>query len=230
MTSQDNSIQLSVILPVYNKQNSINLVISTIKQVIEEDLSNINYEIICVDDCSIDDSFQLLTRISDSHLTIKQHDKNQGQLKAIETGLKFSKGDIIAIYSCDMQNSFHTIPFLYKAVQNGYDLAVGYRAIRSDSGFVVMFSKIFFKIISMFENKMPEGGFDYGLFNSRLKEKLLHKDFSKIFLQLEVLRLSEQTYYLPTERIIDKFDKSSWTMLRRVFYAIKTLKYLINSK
>ncbi len=224
------TIKLSIILPVYNKQNSIAHVLSTIKKVIGNDLHTINYEIICVDDCSTDESLQILNTISDPFIKIIGHQKNQGQLKAIETGLKFSKSETIAIYSCDMQNSFHTIPLLYNAIQDGYDLAVGYRAVRSDSGFVVLLSRMFFKILSLFEKKMPEGGFDYGLFNESIKKKLLQKDFSNIFLQLEALRVSKQTFYLPTERIIDKFDKSSWTMLRRVFYAFKTLKYLYKNK
>ncbi len=230
MVLNQNNVQLSVILPVYNKQYSINLVISTIKQVIEKDLGLNNYEIICVDDFSNDDSLQILNSIFDPFVVLKYHDKNQGQLKAIETGLKVCKGEVIAIYSCDMQNSFHTIPLLYWAIQDGHDLAVGYRAVRSDRGFVVFLSKIFFKIISLFEEKMPEGGFDYGLFNAGIKNKLLKKNFSKIFLQLEALRISNKTFYLPTERINDKFDKSSWTMLARLSYAFKTLKYFIKTK
>ena len=103
---------------------------------------------------------------------------------------------------------------------------MGYRAIRSDNGFVVLLSKIFFRLLSVFESKMPSGGFDFGLFNYQVWQSLVSKDFDTIFLQLEALRVSRKTYYLPTERKNDNFDKSSWTIGSKVRYASRIVKYI----
>ncbi len=151
------SIQLSVILPVYNKQHSIIVIAGLIKKLIEIDLGIDGYEIVYVDDCSTDDSLRILKEIKDEHIVVLEHKKNGGQLKAIETGLKAARGKVFAIYSCDMQNSFETIVPLYKAIAGGSDVAVGYRATRSDTGFGVLLSKLFFSILSAFEPQMPKG-------------------------------------------------------------------------
>jgi glycosyltransferase involved in cell wall biosynthesis len=218
--------RLSVILPVYNKQNSIVFVATQIKDVIEKELHLFDYEIIYVDDFSTDGSYNMLRRVVDSHTLIFSHHKNLGQLKAIETGLRSATGEIFAIYSCDMQNSFRTIVPLYNAIEEGYDLAIGYRALRSDTGFGVLMSKVFFGLLSLIEKKMPKGGFDYGLFNKHIYNSLIQKDFNSIFMQLETLYLSRSTYYLPAERINDTFDKSSWPVGRKFRYASQIFRYL----
>lgn len=226
MSDTKTGCQLSVILPVYNKQNSIPLIARVLKKIMEEDLKVSTYEIIYVDDNSTDNSWMLLQSIKDEHTKILRHDHNKGQVKAIETGLRAATGGVLAVYSCDMQNSFETIVPLYQAIATGYELAVGYRAVRSDSGMGVILSKLFFGLLSLFNSKMPKGGFDYGLFNQRICQALLTKNFDTVFIQLEVLRLSNNTYYLPTERINDTFDKSSWTFGSKLKYAVRVFSYV----
>lgn len=226
MNKTETGCLLSVILPVYNKQNSIPVITQLLKKIIEGELRIFDYEIIYVDDNSTDNSLSILESIQNEHTRILHHPHNQGQVKAIETGLRAATGKVLAVYSCDMQNSFETIVPLYQALANGYELAVGYRAVRSDSGLGVLMSKLFFGLLSVVNKKMPSGGFDYGLFNQRICRGLLAKDFNGVFIQLEVLRLSNKTYYLPTERINDTFDKSSWTFGSKLKYAIRAFSYV----
>ncbi len=223
-------VRLSVVLPVYNKQNSITVIAGLLKRIIEKDLNIKRYEVIYVDDCSTDNSLQILQQMKDEHVVVIKHAKNMGQVRAIETGLKAATGNLFAVYSCDMQNSFETIIPLFNAIAEGNDLAAGYRATRSDTGLGVLFSKAFFGLLSLFEPKMPRGGFDFCLMNNYLYQQLIKNDFDKVFLQLEVLHLSRKTYFLPSERINDTFDKSSWTFISRVKYAHKSLKYIIKRK
>ena len=86
---------------------------------------------------------------------------------------------------------------------------------------------MFFGLVSVLESRMPRGGFDYGVFNSRVHKEFMKKNFDTVFLQVEGLRISNKTYYLPAERVNDKFDKSSWTILGRLSYAYKIFKYFI---
>ena len=220
-------IELSIILPVFNKKNSIEHVITQIETIIAKSPRIASYEIICIDDCSTDESLAVLKKLSSKHLVLIELIKNQGQLRAVEIGLKQANGEITAIYSCDLQNPFQTIPVLFDAIKKGHNAAIGFRSKRSDSGFDVIMSKVFFKIVSLFERKMPAGGFDFVLLDQEVKTQLLTKDFSKIFLQIEILRSSRNTYFLPTERINDNFDKSSWTLKAKLNYALKAFKYLI---
>lgn len=220
------AVSLSIILPVYNKQNSIPIVYEKLFSTLEVELKLKHYEIIFVDDCSTDRSYQILKSIESNSVKVYKHNSNLGQLNAIETGLKYANGNVISIYSCDIQNPFETILPLYNAIISGYELAIGYRAKRSDTGVNVLFSKIFFTLISFFDKRIPSGGFDFGMFNSRIHRELLSKDFNNIFLQMEVLDLSKKTFYLPIERVIDSYDKSSWSFKDRLFYALRAFKYI----
>jgi len=93
-------IKLSVIIPVYNEEKTIRKVIDKVKKV---KLKNISKEIVVVDDCSKDNTKNILKNINDISLKILFHKKNVGKGSAIKTGLKSSTGDIILIQDADLE-------------------------------------------------------------------------------------------------------------------------------
>lgn len=93
-------IKLSVIIPVYNEEKTIKKIIDKVKKT---QLENIAKEIIVIDDCSIDNTRNILKNIDDKTLKILFHKKNMGKGAAIRTGIKNSTGDIIIIQDADME-------------------------------------------------------------------------------------------------------------------------------
>jgi glycosyltransferase involved in cell wall biosynthesis len=224
----EEEVKLSVILAVYNKQNSIIPVFNLLVSTIEEQIGIKEYELIFVDDASKDNSQEILKQLSSNpKAVIVSHAKNLGQLKTLETGLKKAKGNVIVISSCDLQNPLDQSAALYRAVESGYDSAIAYRSSRAERGITSFVSAIFLRMVSSLFPKFPKGGFDFAAINSAVRKKLLEKDFDKIFLQLEILKIAERVYQIPVVRNADHLDHSGWTTTRRVSYAFKALRFII---
>jgi glycosyltransferase involved in cell wall biosynthesis len=94
-------MKLSVVVPVYNEENSIAMVIDAIKKV----NLNIEKEIIVVDDGSKDGTWRILNSIkeADSAIKIFRHEKNRGKGAALKTGFNNVTGDIVIIQDADLE-------------------------------------------------------------------------------------------------------------------------------
>jgi len=98
-----NSFKLSIIIPCYNEQNTIEKIIS---KVIESLLNYqfTNYEIIIVDDFSVDGTRDKLKKFeSEDNIKVVLHDNNQGKGAAIQTAIKHVTGDITLIQDADLE-------------------------------------------------------------------------------------------------------------------------------
>ena len=93
-------LKLSVIIPVYNEENTIKRIIDKVKKV---KLSGIKKEIIIVDDFSSDNTRNILKNIKDRAIKIFFHKTNIGKGAAIRTGLRNCTGDIILIQDADLE-------------------------------------------------------------------------------------------------------------------------------
>jgi glycosyltransferase involved in cell wall biosynthesis len=94
-----------------------------------------SYEILFVDDGSIDDSFALLERIAaaDPHVKVVRLKRNFGQSAAMQAGIDWSHGDVVITLDGDLQNDPADIPMLLDKLADGYDAVLGQRAKRQDN-------------------------------------------------------------------------------------------------
>lgn len=122
---------ISVIIPLYNEEENI--------QILHERLSDVlislkeEYEIIYVDDGSIDKTPEYLEQIqsSDRHVVVISLRRNFGQTAAFAAGFDFSRGDIVITMDGDLQNDPKDIPKLLELIKD-YDLVSGWRKDRKD--------------------------------------------------------------------------------------------------
>ena len=121
-TQQINSdLLISVIIPVYNEENSI-------KEVIERIPNHLNYEIILVDDGSTDNSLEKVKVINNKYIKVVKHKSNKGYGAAILTGIKSATGDIIVTMDSDGQHCPEEIPNIINPILNKkVDIVVGSR-------------------------------------------------------------------------------------------------------
>lgn len=126
-------MNLSVVVPVYNEEECLELLTREVISVIQP-LGN-DYEIIIVDDGSTDRTFPILSNIHAHNPQIKvlSLKRNFGQTAAIAAGIAYAKGDVIVFMDGDGQNDPKDIPMMLDKIREGFDLVSGWRYHRKDS-------------------------------------------------------------------------------------------------
>ena len=129
----ENSTYLSVIVPVYNEEESIQPLHQKISKILEQ--QSFSYEIVYVEDGSRDETFSQLNRIADNdpHVCIVRFRRNFGQTAAISAGITHSKGEVLVFMDGDLQNDPLDIPRLLAKLDEGYDVVSGWRKHRQDA-------------------------------------------------------------------------------------------------
>ena len=130
--STPHSLDLSVVVPLYNEVESLPRLIAAIETSLNP--TELHYEIVCVDDGSRDGTADLLKQlaIEHDHLSAVLLRRNYGQTPAMAAGFKLAKGRVIVTMDGDLQNDPADIPILYAKLQEGYDLVSGWRKNRQD--------------------------------------------------------------------------------------------------
>ncbi len=99
---------VSIIMPVYNEEATIGEAIKAVLNV------PCNIELIVVDDCSTDNTRNILKDFNSPKVRSVFHDRNIGKGGALRTGIKLSTGDIVAIQDADLEYDPQEIPRLHK--------------------------------------------------------------------------------------------------------------------
>jgi glycosyltransferase involved in cell wall biosynthesis len=124
---------LSVVIPIHNEEPSILPLYDRLTAVLETVQKP--YEIIAVDDASTDRSFDLLANLveTDARLKVIRLRRNFGQTAALSAGFDEAQGSVIISLDGDLQHAPEDIPALLAKIEEGYDIASGWRKDRVDS-------------------------------------------------------------------------------------------------
>lgn len=185
----NNEIQLSVVLPVYNEENNIVKLCNEITDVLEC-MNLAPYEIIFVNDGSIDNSLNLIKELSKSNRRIKYLDfsRNFGHQIAITAGIEFSKGNKVVIMDSDFQDPPSLIPELFNKMEEGYDVVYAKRASRKgESVFKKITAKIFYRLLSLItRSTIPVDTGDFRIINRKVAEVLKSMPEQQKFLRGQI--------------------------------------------
>lgn len=127
-------MSLSIVIPLYNEEENIRVLHDRLKGVL--DRLGMEYEIIYIDDGSIDNTLSILEEIQagDPTVMILSFRRNFGQTAAFAAGFDFARGDIVVTMDGDLQNDPEDIPKLLKLIETN-DLVSGWRKKRQDPFF-----------------------------------------------------------------------------------------------
>jgi len=125
-------MKISVIIPVYNEEESIPALYGELKDVIDQEPWDA--EILMVDDGSTDQSPKIISQIADedSRVRLVRFARNFGQTAAMLAGIDHAVGDVIVPMDADLQNDPNDIPRLIEQIEAGYDVVSGWRKHRKD--------------------------------------------------------------------------------------------------
>src|SRR5271163_3754283 len=124
---------LSIVIPIHNEEPSILPLYDRLTAVLER--MRKPYEIIFVDDASTVRSFELLANLveTDARLKVIRLRRNFGQTAALSAGFHESKGEVIIAMDGDLQHAPEDIPALLRKIDEGFDIASGWRKDRVDN-------------------------------------------------------------------------------------------------
>lgn len=127
-------MDISVLIPLYNEAESLPSLYEWIVRVLRE--HQLSYEVLFVNDGSIDESWQVIKRIQakDENVHGICFRRNYGKSAALHCGFQLVKGDVVITMDADLQDSPDEIPALYKMIkEDGYDLVSGWKQKRYDN-------------------------------------------------------------------------------------------------
>lgn len=133
MLPQRDSVQYSVVVPLYQEQQNIVRLYEGIREVMEPLCRS--YECVFVDDGSSDGSAALLREISavDSRVSVIRLRRNSGKSAALHAGFNIARGEFIITMDGDLQHSPSDIPAFIEKLEEGYDIVCGRRMVREES-------------------------------------------------------------------------------------------------
>ncbi|KAF0129097.1 MAG: glycosyl transferase family protein [Bacteroidetes bacterium] len=164
---------LSVVSPVYRAEKILPILIQRISDAAM--LITSDFEIILVDDCSPDNSWQVIEMLAKENKSVKaiKLSRNFGQHYAITAGLDHAKGEWIVVMDCDLQDRPEEIPLLFNKAQEGFDIVLARRSNRKDKLLKRLFSKYFYKLLSYLTgSKQDESVANFGIYHQRVNEAI----------------------------------------------------------
>ncbi|MEO0226185.1 MAG: glycosyltransferase family 2 protein [candidate division WOR-3 bacterium] len=129
-------MKISVIVPAYNEVENIPHLVKLFREFNERQKEK--YEVIIVDDGSTDGTYDKVRELTEgiSWIKVVQHKRNLGKTEALSSGAKVSTGEVLVIYDADMQYDIDDIPRLLKLIEDGADVATGWKTGDYEKKFV----------------------------------------------------------------------------------------------
>ncbi|NNC45813.1 MAG: glycosyltransferase [Winogradskyella sp.] len=127
-------MQISVVIPLLNEEESLNELYDWIVSVMQS--NRFSYEILFIDDGSTDNSWNIITQLSQKNSNVKglKFQKNFGKSQALHAGFDKAEGDVVITMDADLQDNPEEIPELYVMItKDGFDMVSGWKKKRYDS-------------------------------------------------------------------------------------------------
>lgn len=170
---------LSIVVPVWNEQETIPVFLETMNKVHHESLSEYMFEYWFIDDGSIDDTLKVLRSQqlkNPEEVHYLSFSRNFGKEAGLYAGLEQATGEYVAVMDVDLQDPPELLPDMVNGVSSGEWDAVGTRRITrvGEPPIRTFFSKLFYKVINhISDTQIVEGARDYRVMSRQMVDSLL---------------------------------------------------------
>jgi len=214
-------MKLSLIIPCYNEEETIDLMYNEIVKILGE---NEEMEIIFVNDGSKDKTLIEIVKLTENDKRVKyvSFSRNFGKEAAMFAGMKYSKGDYICILDSDLQHPPSMIPEMINALDNeGYDVAAARRIDRTgEAVFKSFFSRKFYNVINKLADvKIKEGAQDFRVMKRIVVESILNMPEYFRFSKGIFSWVGFKTKWFPHENVDRPAGKSKFNTFKLFKYA-----------
>ncbi len=209
--------KLSIVIPVYYNSDTLEALYEDLKAKVLPKLED--YEIVCVDDGSGDNSWEVMNalREKDPKIRCVRLSRNFGEHSALLAGLSVCTGDCAVTKQADLQEDSTLILEMLESWKKGNKVVLAARKERKENPVKVFFANRYYSLIRKMVNKnMPAGGCDGYLIDRKAIEVLKLMDEKNSSLTLQVMWIGFQTdviYYVRQDREV---GKSRWTLSKKI--------------
>ena len=180
--------ELTIIVPFYNEEETVLDFCERTVAVLHK--MQKNFELILVDDGSVDGTLQAMERAAALHQNVHfiSFTRNFGHQAALFAGIKAATGQHLVLIDGDLQDPPELIPSLYEKMSEGYDVVYAKRKSRSGESFLKKISASFFyRLLRKITNvNIPLDTGDFRIFNKQVATELLKMKDHRKFLRGQI--------------------------------------------
>jgi glycosyltransferase involved in cell wall biosynthesis len=177
---------LSIIVSMYNEEDSLDMFFKTIEKTLVK-LKKYTYEIICIDDGSVDKTYSILEKYAkeDECIKVIKFSRNFGKEYGVMAGLRFCSGRAAIPMDVDLQDPPELILDFVKKWEEGYDMVYGIRCDRGSDTFLKRWTaKLFYKTYNlMTKSPIPYNAGDYRLIDRKVINAILSLTERNVFMK-----------------------------------------------
>lgn len=203
--------KISIVVPCYNEEENVVPMGMALSKVMQDKLSSYDYEIIFIDNCSSDNTRNLLVEICGKDKKIKAifNAKNFGPMNSPYYGLCQAQGDCAILFCCDFQDPIELIPQMVSEWENGYKLVCCIKTTSKENRLMRFMRTIYYKLIRMMSNtEQIEHFTGFGLYDKSFLDILKNLNDPTPFLRGIVAELGFMRKEIPYEQQKRKAGKS----------------------
>lgn len=216
------NIKISVVSPVYKAEKIVDELVKRISEEVSQ--ITVDYEIILVEDCGGDKSWERIVENCKNNIRVKgiKLSRNFGQHYAISAGLMEATGNIIVIMDCDLQDDPAHIRKLYEEFKKGYDVVFTKRIARKHSLFKSLTAKIYNSLFALFADKNYDlNAGSLTMISRRVRDEFAKlKDQDRLYIQL-IKWIGFSSTYVSVEHRERYEGKSTYSISKLFFTAIQ---------
>ncbi|WP_413498995.1 undecaprenyl-phosphate 4-deoxy-4-formamido-L-arabinose transferase [Buttiauxella gaviniae] len=210
--------KVSVVIPIYNEQESIPELIRRTTAACET--LGKDYEILLVDDGSSDESASMLNdaaQLPGSHIVAVLLNRNYGQHNAIMAGFSHVTGDLIVTLDADLQNPPEEIPRLVAKADEGYDVVGTVRQNRQDTWFRKRASRLINRLIQSTTGKaMGDYGCMLRAYRRHIIDAMLNCHERSTFIPILANTFARKATEIPVHHAEREFGDSKYSFMRLI--------------
>jgi len=215
--------KISIVIPCFNEQEAIPHFYREMLSVMSQ-MSGYSFELIFVDDGSIDDTMKMVKNLAENDECVKyiELSRNFGKESAMYAGIKASSGDYTAVMDADLQDPPSLLPEMVKIIEvENYDSVATRRVTRhGEPAIRSFFARLFYRLLKRIsKTELVDGARDYRLMSRKFVDALLKLGEYNRFSKGLFGWIGFKTKWLEYENINRVAGETKWSFWKLLLYA-----------
>ncbi len=215
---------ISVVVPCYNEENSLNDLYEIVKGIFEKSLTDYDFELIFADDYSTDNTRNIIRELcqKDSRVKAVFNLANFGFSRNVFSSFGEASGDAVFMMFGDMQDPPELLPEFVKKWENGSKVVIGKKVASDEKAVMTLFRKAYYDLIDMISDKKQIRDFNgFGLYDRSFVNVLSEIDDLQPYLKTVVSEYSPAYDVVEYRHRESKRKKSNFNLYKNYDFAME---------